>query len=304
MREPIIIFSGSTGLNTVDDPVRIKFDSTGLSDLAVGVNVVIEDSGRVSRRNGRQLICAASTAHSLFCDGGDCLFRSGKTLVRLLSDYTTETLVDGFQENTRVDYAQVNDEIYFTCPNKNGIVKDHILIPWRTTRYVGPDTNRIFSDPPLGEHITFFQARIFVSVGSDIFFSDPYAFSLFDYHRNHISLESKVRMMKPVKNGMFISTDKKIYFVSGPSPKEWELVEVANYPALEWSVAVDLIDGLEIGLPSPGLCAVWASSKGACLGTSVGEFLNLTQQKVVYPNTNPVGASVLVGHNLIQTLGE
>jgi len=301
---PIPIFTGSTGLNTVDDPVRIKWDATGLSELAVAVDVVVEDSGRVSRRNGRLIKVGAANAHSLFCDGGDCLFRTGKLLVRLLPDFTFETLTDSFQENTRVDYVQVNDEIYFTCPNKNGLIKDHKYQDWKATRYVGPDTNRIFSNPPNGEHIAFYGARVFVSVGSDIFFSDPYAFSLFDYHRNHISLESKVRMMKSVETGIFISTETKTYFISGPTSKEWQLKQVADYPALEWSVAIDLVEGLDIGLSAPGLCALWVSSRGACLGTSTGEFLNLTQQKVVYPNTNPVGASVLKGHILIQTLGE
>ena len=72
MGSPVTIFSGTTGLNTVVDPVRLPYDSNaGVSDLGVAVNIKIDDSGRPGRVDGFVSL-ESGGFHSLFCDGGDC----------------------------------------------------------------------------------------------------------------------------------------------------------------------------------------------------------------------------------------
>ena len=74
MAKVVPYIRGSAGLNTVDDPVRIGYNSkTGISDLAAAVNVTISPSRRINRRKGKTLRVLLDS-HSLFCDGGECVF--------------------------------------------------------------------------------------------------------------------------------------------------------------------------------------------------------------------------------------
>lgn len=308
MSGTVPLFRGTSGLNTVVDPVRLPYDrDTGISALAVAVNVVLDDTGRPSRRDGHGLVFDDLPAHSLFCDGGDCLFVAEDTLCQLLPDYTRVVLRTGLRDGARVDYAQVNADIYYTNTSQFGIVRSGGLHEtWAGKPYVGPATNRVFSGPIPGEHIAFHAARVWLSTGQHAVYSEPFGWSWFDLTRNFVSLDSRVRMMKPVRDGMFMSSEKAIYFLKGRDPKEFELLKVATYPALEWSVAIDLIEGLEIGLQIPGglggLCALWGSPAGICLGMPDGSMINMTRDKVVLPENLSAGASLLRGYNLITTM--
>lgn len=304
MSGTVPIIRGVTGLNTVVDPVRLPFDrDNGISDLAVAVNVVVDQTGRVSRRDGFETVNDDLPAHSLFCDGGDCLFVAEDMLCQLRPDFERVVLRTGMQEGARMDCAQVNADIYYVNGFQTGIVRaGGILDTWASGAYVGPATNRSFSGPPAGEHIAFHAGRVFVSQGQHVFYSEPFWFGAFDLSRNFMSFDSRVRMMKPVAKGMFVSTEKATHFVAGLVPKESELTRVASYPALEWSVAIDLVDALDVGLQAPGLCAMWASPFGVCLGTQDGMVINLTRDKVVLPGNLSKGASLLRGYNLITTM--
>lgn len=297
----IPIFRNSSGLNTVNDPVRIRFDPrTATIDLSEAVNVVVDQTGMISRRDG--YVPIYHNCHSLFCDGYDCLFVYGTTMFRLMPDETRVVVKEDIVPDVRIDYAQVNKDIYFVSEAQYGIVRNGgIYEEWKALPYVGPTTNRTFSGPMPARHIAYFAGRIFLSIDNTIIFSEPFGLSWFDLARNFIILDSNVRMMKPMDTGMYISSDTKTYFLKGTDPKEWVLLNVLEYPAIEWSAAIDYINGLDIGFQQPGLCALWCSEKGACVGDQNGVVINITRDKVKYPQ-GKTGASLLRGYNFIQVI--
>ena len=302
MSESIQIFRGASGLNTVVDPVRIPYDvQTGISDLQVAVNVVIDRTGRVSRRDGYTSILNLP-CHSLFCDGGPCLFVTGDELCILESDYSRTVIRTGMAD-ARVDYAKVNDRTYYVNGSQMGIVYEGTDHEWSMPAQLEGMANRVFVGPIDGaEHIAFHAGRVFISAGNALVFSEPFAFSHFDLARSIIPFDSRIVMMKPVAQGLFVSTEKATYFIPGLDPKEFSLVMMANYPAIEWSAAIDYVDAIEIGLQEPGLCALWASPKGACFGTASGQFYNLNRNKVIYPETGLQGAGLLRGYDFIHCI--
>ncbi|WP_027389233.1 hypothetical protein [Chrysiogenes arsenatis] len=299
------IFRGSDGLDVVVDPVRLKFDpDNGVSSLAVAVNVVVDRTGRVSRRDGYSEVITGD-CHSVFCDGGICLFVRDNELCRLHDDMSVSVVRSGVLAGTRCDYAQVNNDIY-VVGGIQGIVNEHgEFREWEAGTYVGAPTTRSFSAPPeSGEHVAFFQSRVFVSVGNVVFYSEPFGFSLFDMERGFFMFPTRIRMLKPVNGGLYVSTETETIFISGANANEWQAVKVAAHPALEWSAAIDLVDGLDAGLEEPGLCALWASREGACLGTPSGVVVNLNRHRILYGEEAGVaGASILRGFNFIQTVG-
>jgi len=299
------LFSALTGLNTVTDPTRINFDpESGISDLGVAVNVTLDQTGWISRREGYTSVLAGNT-HSLYSDGALCVYVVDNTLYQLLPDYSSVIIVD-LVSNAKMAYTIVNTDLYYTNGIDFGIVSnDGMYKAWVAQDYIGPVTNKVFDGPRAGNHLAFFAGRVFVAEENVLWWSEPYAFSWYDRTRSYIQYSSNIRMIKPVENGIFVSDEKKTYFLSGRNPKEFNQLVVAQYPAIEWSEAIDYVETWEISLDNldPGLCALWVSLEGACLGTSTGIFLNLNKKKVIYPAVGTYGTSLVKGYHFIHSIG-
>jgi len=301
MPEPITIFRGATGLNTVADPVRIPFNAeSALSDLGVAVNIEIDQSNRVSRRKGYEKQ-QTGNFHSLFCDTSECLVISGSSMYSVGTDYSLAT-VTTITGSIHMAYAQYGKSIYYNNPQNLGKITEGIYAAWEKGTYWGPDTNRQFFGPIKGTHIAILSGRMFISDGSTVWWSELYNFDLFDLANNHVSVDSDIIMLKSVDGGMYVSSKAQTYFFEGKNPAEWKSRAVTNYPAIEWSEAIHYVEGLEIGLQSPGLCAIWASPEGAILGTPTGMTLNLNKDKIIYPETPAKGAGCLVGYNYLHRM--
>ncbi|MCK4817745.1 hypothetical protein KA005_18390 [bacterium] len=302
MAKTVPFLRGSTGLNTVDDPTRINYSSkSGISDLATAVNVTLSPSGRPNRRTGKTLRIPLGS-HSLFCDGGECVFVHDSGLYLLETNFSYR-LLRSLSNNNHMAYAQVGDRIYFTNNQDMGYVEAGIACTWaKTTNYVGPVTQKIFTGPPPGNHLAFRDGRIYITTGNIVWYSEFQALDWFDMHRNRLHFNTHVRMVKPVSGGIYISSSRAIYFFSGPSAPEFEQKKVTSYPALEWSDAIDYLDGTDVSeMEIAGLCALWTTPEGAMLGTPEGMVINLNKKKVIYPHGTK-GASLLRGLNFIHTI--
>ena len=296
--KPITIFTGATGLNTVTDPVRIPQQKSGLSDLQVAVNITIDQSLRVSRRKGVTQL-QPGAYHSLFCDGGDCFVIKNSSLYQVAADGSLTGIRSGLTVDQRMDFTQVGYRTYYNNGFQFGWLQGGISNVWAKGTYVGPDTNRVFSGPIVGNHLATFFGRMLISQENVLWWSEPYDFGLFNKAESFVQFNTKILMVKPVSGGCFISTEKKTYFLEGPNPKAWIMKQVANYPAVEWSDAIDYVEGIEVGMQSPGLCALWASQEGAVIGTSTGQMINLNKEKIIYPENAKDGFGCLIGYNFI-----
>lgn len=296
------IFRGSAGLNTVIDPLRLPYDpESGVMPLSVAVNVVVDETGQIKRRKGYTRVQEGSW-HSLFYDGTDCVGVKDGDLCVIAEDLSYTSIRSGF--SSVVSYAQVNDAIYYTSPDLFGIVKDGIHRDWEAQDYIGPETDREFSGPFPANHIAFYLGRIWLATDFFVVFSEPFGWSWFDLHGSILPMDSRIRMLQPVSDGIYISTDMKTYFLSGSTPDEFQLSVAASFPAIEHSAATRFVNADDIGFDSPAQCALWASHKGACLGMPGGSVFNLTGDKVVYPKEGNRGAGLVFNDNFIHAIVE
>ena len=267
--EPVTIFSASNGLNVKVDPTRVPFDkTTGITDLAVAVNVNIDSTGRVGRRKGFAATTRTENIHSIWCGGGACLFVTASSLSLLGTDYTY-TAVATVTPGAPVSYFQLEKRTYWMNGYEKGYVEAGLNHSWEKGRYVGPDTSRLLSDPPIGHLIAFAYGRAFIAQGPVIWYSEPFALGAFDLARNFLPFEGRITMMQPLHGGMFVSTEAETYFLPGRDPQGTEPGKVADYPAIRGTdVTVDLS---KIGAGElTGIGAMWASTKGICVGTPDG----------------------------------
>ena len=298
---PITIFRGTSGLNTVDDPARIPMAKNAISDVAELVNMRVDSSWRPSKRVGQTLI-ESGVFHSLYCDGGDCLVAKDRdadtAIYQVGNDGTLAGIRSGLDLGRRIAFKQYGEKTYYANGMQTGIVEDGVSNAWETGEYHGPATDRSFSIPTGITHLEIHSGRMFASTGNVLWWSELFRFDLFDQARSLIQFHTDIRIVKSVAGGMYVSTEHNTYFLTGNKPSEFTMVKVASFPAVEWSDAIEYVDGGDIGF-DPGRCALWVSIEGAILGLPSGQILNLTKHKIIYPENVRTGFGCLMGYNFI-----
>jgi hypothetical protein len=282
MAEPITIFRGSNGLNVKTDPARIRFDpQTGIQDLAAAVNIDHDRTGRVSRRKGFTATAVTAPVHSLWCDGGPCLFVAGASLCQLGANYAFTALVT-VTAGARVSYFQLDSRSYWQNGFEKGYIEAGANNAWVRSAYVGPATTRQFSEPPIGHLIAYGHGRAWIAQGPVIWYSEPYSLNDFDLARGFLPLESRITMLRPVKGGVFFSDSQRTYFGAGADPTAMDIALVSESPAIEGTD--QRLEMFRFGDGSTaGEGAIWTARNGICVGLPSGQVINLTSQKLSYP---------------------
>lgn len=306
MADTINLFTGASGLHTKIDPVRIRFNGkTGISDLSSAVNVVIDNTGRVSRRKGFNQK-EAGEDHSMWCDGGDCFFiRETATygsIMQVGTDLTSTGIWSGLVKDSRMSFLDWNGDTLYANGHQHGIIIDGVRSAWPIGTYDGPTTSRQFSPAPIGSHLANVGGdRVVIAEGTTLWFSEPNAVGLF-WKVLYWPLPTRIRMVKSVDSGLFVSDEKNTYFLSGKSPLDFKQKRIASYPAYEWSVAHDMVELDDLDLGEDGLGIVWSSPKGLCIGLPSGRMINLTKERLDYPTAYNKGACLVCGYHVINTM--
>lgn len=304
MAKKIRLFTGSTGLNTQDDPARIKYTAkTGIQELAACKNIDISDSLRISRRKGFTQQVSLAGCHSLFCDGADCLFVHGDALCVLEKDYSY-TALRNVTPGARLRCRQVDDVVYYCNGFERGYVFEGTSYGWNMPTYYGPETDKAFTDPPIGTDLEYYAGRMFVVTGKVAAYSELFDISTFE-RKSYLPFDRELTMFKAVKDGIYASTDKETFFLYGNDAKALSIDKVADYPAIKWTevkIVGRLIftkDGNSMILDKGGsLCLLWLSNEGICFGGPEGQFVNLTEEKVDLPNAL-TGCGFMYDHRYI-----
>ena len=297
----VTLFNGSSGLNTKVDATRVPFNSdAGISDLSVAINIVHDDSGRIGRRSGYSSLYSGGF-HSLYSNGQECYVCENEDLYQVAADLSIVGVRSGMSGD-RVDYASTPLGIYYVNGTDVGVLRDGASFLWPIGTYIGPETTRYFTTPPAGNHIEFFESRLFIAEDKTLWWTEPNNYGLIDQSRNFVMFKSRIRMIKAVDTGLFVSTDELTYFLAGKVPMEFTRKTVAEYPALEWSDCPHLVEAQDIGLEGAEQFAIWGSPEGVVLGSPQGGIINLTESKVRVPAGFVAGATLVADDNIISTL--
>jgi hypothetical protein len=288
------------GLNNKVDPSDLIADpESGLCELAVAADVDIESSGRrISRRKGYTKVYAGK-CHSLFPFGNICFVVIEGYLSILYPDFSYKTLIE--IEDRRISYVEVGNRVYFMNGSDKGYIEDEVVYPWEFIDYSGPSTTKVFEGPPLGHLLELYNGFMFIAQDNILWHSRPFKYHAFYLHGDYVPFNSRITMMRAVKDGLYVSTESDTYYFNGYQPKEFFQVKVADYPAI---LGTDvLVDGRKIeGGDIKDRIVVWTSSKGICIGGPEGLFKNLTERRLMYPSAN-CGAGICIDNRYVCTLG-
>jgi len=298
-------FRQSKGLATRFDPARILYDpEVGVAYLAEAYNVDFDVTGAISRRLGFEETGITGDCHSLFWNGGECLFVRNNTLCLLAEDMSYTVLREGISSEKKMQYAQVGDAIVYCNGVQKGVIrdgKDYAYSMPPKTHY--PDQTKVYNDPPTGSIVRTFAGRTWIAGGNTLWYSEPYGPNLFRLSANYLAFPSKIAMVAPVFGGIFVSTASKIYFLQGTVPGQMVQNIVAHYPVIEGTDCE--VDGIAVGggKVSPLPMQMFTTSKGICVGTAEGNLINLTYETLEYPAAR-IGSVLYTGNKYIAALGE
>lgn len=159
--------------------------------------------------------------------------------------------------------------------------------------------NTMFEQPPVaGQLIEYFYGHMIVAKDNCLFFSEPYRYESFRYDSNFMVFENRVTLLAAVKDGLFVGTERDIYFLQGTNPLQLVRYNVAGYGAVYGSQYR--------GKPYADVVC-FESERGLCRITTGGQFENMTDG-VVYFDAGEIGAGYFREYNGIEqfivTLGQ
>jgi hypothetical protein len=264
------------GVNNIIDNARME-----PYELVYAYNIDISDKGMPSRRMGTsKKVVPVGTTHSMWGDNKMCFYVENGVLKRLHEDYTSTSLRTGVA-NYHMSFCEVNDKYYYSNPSAIGYVHNGV-----NNLFTAPtEENR--SAPLPGQHIEYYNGRLYIARNQTIWYTDVNYFNQVDRRSSFIQLDNEITMMKAVDDGIWVCTGdinrQATHFIQGATRDEFRLKSVAGYGCIEGS-DIKVKDGSKVGEGFSGTVIMWASDGGICIGGNSGRFINTTDGKFNTPN--------------------
>jgi hypothetical protein len=124
--QDVVAYQSFSGLRNEVTPERFT-----VSDLASAMNVDLDKTGRLSRRDGYTSV-RAGAAHSVWSDpqGLACLFVSGGQLQQLNADMSATPVAALYAADQPMSYVRVNDRVYFNNGTDTGVFENGATRSW------------------------------------------------------------------------------------------------------------------------------------------------------------------------------
>jgi hypothetical protein len=266
--------NATEGIYNLKDQIFNSPDAV-ISTLKEGINVKIDNDGFWYLREGRGSKKYTGVPHSIDKKGSG-LFVDASVLKRITSvsttPYTTITIVT-MSNNSPMVYANLPGR-GIACSNDTniGIVKNNTYTAFPTT------SEQYKRKMPAGQLLTWYNGVLYVAKGGDIYYSDPQNYGVMDTRNKKKRFKGYITLMVAVDDGIYISDSYDTFFYQGKDPHNMTAKLVADYPAIYG--IYDTVERRLVGDGSTqGVIAYWQSAEGVCMGTSNGNFINLTIQK-------------------------
>lgn len=286
----------TTGLNNVVDPARLSYnEDNGVCELAEAVNVDIDRTGRVGRRKGYSEIGNFTNVHSLYASSAYMYFISEGILYAMNQSEGTTAL--GSISDERTAFETVGSRTYFSNNMDSGIIDGLSRSPWTAASYVGPATDRTFSDPPKGNHLRLFNSRMLIGSGDLIWASERFSYHWFDMARSYMPVGSEIRMIDKVSSGFYVGVDGRILYYHGNDFDSVAMTVISDETIITGTN--QMIQGSNF--PDYRIheqMIIAATNRGIILLGPGGFYKNLTDDKLTY-DASKLGGSVLTDKKYI-----
>lgn len=174
--------------------------------------------------------------------------------------------------------------VYVSAPN-GGQVYLHGSVAAGTTTYAITSVettgreplHRFLQPPPAAQLLTSRFGRIYMAIGNMLAWTEPLGYELYNPARNYALLDSTIKVLRAVSNGLWLVTNGGTFWMPGDEPSTARLEQQANYSA-PLQQALDIPDSNSVA---------WLSYRGWVIGKQDGSLENVSDQRV---GVNQTGA--------------
>jgi len=145
---------------------------------------------------------------------------------------------------------------------------------------------------PTGHITKIYHQRAFIAEFNTLWYSDPYSYNWFDYHKNFMVFPSRIRALMPVEGGLWVAADR-LYYLIGKD---------VDSMRMEMKEPVQVVPNTEVQIPGAyifientpiGYKWLVTTNKGVYILFNDGIALNMTEKNVSFPEADS-GAAVFV----------
>ncbi len=140
-----------------------------------------------------------------------------------------------------------------------------------------PLQTQFYGPAPSGQFVAYYRGHMLVARGNLIQVSAPFGLELFR-PADHIAFASRIRMIAPVDDGIYVSDSEFTYWCAGANPLKFdEIKQRHDAPAIEGTLVY--ARGARIGrIQGQFQIPMWLTSNGVVAGSPGGELNVLTNQ--------------------------
>jgi hypothetical protein len=281
----VIEYKDFLGISNAKDITRVP-----KGYLLRAVNFDVDVEMMLHRRRGYKSFLPVG-AHSLWSNEFFCFFISGKDLYRLKDDWTYSIILAGVGDN-RMEYIDVNGIVYFTNNQFIGYIQDE-------NAYAFPEVTETYKTKMIGgQLLEFYNSRLYTAQDETIFYSDAGRPMVMDERHNFIQCSGRVRMIKSVVDGLYISEGEHVFFYYGDGkedPPKFKRIPIIDVPCFE-GMAIK-IEGEEISPKIASVVVVWPGEEGVFMGMPGGKFYTLTGRNFFLEGVSH-GSSTFISRSL------
>ena len=295
--DPSIMLQKFVGLKNT-----VAAERLGPDELEFAINVDLDDVGQFRRRRGRQKVASGNFGSLFTADDRTVYATKDGSLGIINPNFSFTSLASGFPSDP-LAYVQVGPQIYFSSRTRAGIidVPSQSVHPWGDTAdlwyspVVNPTANlpairgRLLGAPPLATQLAYFNGRIYLASGRQVWATELYIYKFVDKTKNHWTFEADVTMIGVVTDGIYVGTTEGVYFVSG-AYGEAKRTRVMDSPCIPGSMVYfpgELGNPPQVGLNQDTKAQVsilFLTNAGYCGGTDSGVCYNYSEDKYVFPD--------------------
>lgn len=121
------------------------------------------------------------------------------------------------------------------------------------------------------------QSRLFTASGNRLYYTEAFM-DVQNPRANSIGYLDPIVLIQEIGTGMWVSTTTQLYFHSGANPAKpggFNQVAKYNYPAIAGTG--EKVSATKLGLEGTGYVAVFATTRGICIGDASGGLTNISE---------------------------
>ena len=272
MPQPNFEYKNIVGVSKKRDPTRIP-----AGYVPYVMNVDSDNDKKLHRRRGTTLLDDEST-HSMWSNADITLCVQAGDLKEATLNFNTmtftyNTLLSNVGD-TEMIFQDVGDMVFFSNVAKFGYIRDHVA-------HGIPEVDQEFKKRMVAGHLMeYWDSRLWVFQEGLLLYSDATEPWVRDTRHNFVSFNGRGRMLRSVKDGLYVSDTKRCGFLQGGAgdPPKFNYTEVCDFPAIE-GMAISIVhqtSGTALIGGRTEKIVLWATQDGCYMGLPGGQVNRVT----------------------------